>query len=95
MISRRNTAVAVAGFQRDRGLGGLLHHVGRETTALDHESVDDAVEHRAVVMLVFHVGQKVFDRLGCLGRVELHHDVAHGGGQFDLGRVLRLGHGCY
>ena len=85
---------AVVGFKRNGRLGGLLHHVGSEAAALDHEAVDHAVEHRAVVVLVVHVGEEVLHRLGSLGRVELHHDVAQGGGQLDLGGSLGVGR-CY
>jgi hypothetical protein len=74
---------AVARFERNRRARGLLLHVGGEAAALDHEAVDHAVEHRAVVVLVLDVLQEVLDRLGRLGRIEFDHDVAGRGGQLD------------
>ena len=43
---------AVVGLVLDRRAGGLLLHAGLEAAALDHEALDDAVEHRAVVVAV-------------------------------------------
>ena len=77
---------AVAGLQRNRRTCGFLLQVGGEATALDHEAVDHAVEHGAVVVLVVHILQKVGNRFGGLGRVELQHDVTGRRGQLDAGR---------
>src|SRR6185436_18740014 len=55
-----------------------------EAAALDHEAVDHAVEHRAVVVPVLHVLQEVLDRLGRLGRVEFKADRAEVGLDVDL-----------
>ena len=48
---------AVVGFVLDRSSGGLLRHAGLEAAALDHEALDHAVEHRAVVVAVLDVGR--------------------------------------
>ena len=56
---------AVPGFV-DHGLAGvgLFLHVGGMAAALNHESVDDAVEDRVVVEAGFHVIQEVADGFG-------------------------------
>ena len=53
---------AVLGFVFNGGVGRLLLHAWLETAALDHETVDDAMEDGAVIMAGFHVGQEVGDR---------------------------------
>jgi hypothetical protein len=70
-----------------RPIGGarrLLLQVGGHAAALDHEVVDDAVEHRAVVVAGLDVLEEVVDRLRRLGGVELDDDVALRGGELHL-----------
>jgi len=55
-----------------------------EAAALDHEAVDHAVEHGAVVVAVAHVLQEILDALGRLRRVELEANGAGAGTQVDL-----------
>ena len=81
---------AVAGFVLDRRAGRLLVHAGLEAAALDHEALDDAVEHRAVVVAVLDVGQEVLDRLGGFLVVELDPDGAGARFQIDLSHRLFL-----
>ena len=50
-----------------------------EAAALDHESVDDAVEYRAVVLFFLHVSEEVLDRDGCFFCVHCDDDVTFGG----------------
>ena len=50
----------------DRLAGRLLVHRLGESAALDHESVDDTMENRAVVMAVFGVFHKIAHGLGRL-----------------------------
>ena len=73
------------------GMGArvVFLHVCIHAAALDHEAIDDAVEHRAVVVLVTHILQEIGRALGRLGFIELDHDVAHAGLELHLG--LRLG----
>lgn len=53
---------------------------------MDHEVLDDAVKHRVVVVTGLDVSQKVGDRLGRLGFVQLQRDDAVVlDVQFDLG----------
>ena len=39
-------------------------HVGRQPSALDHESLDDPVEYGPVVKFLIRVGEEVFDSAG-------------------------------
>lgn len=55
--------------------------------ALNHESVDDAVEDRVVVEAGFHVIQKVADGFGRFRGVQFNDDVAM------LVSILTLGRG--
>src|SRR6266704_1835944 len=77
---------AVAGLVLDGLLGRLLAHSRLETAALDHEAVDDAVEHGVGVEPRFDVGEEILDRFrSALGvqfegndaqvRVQLYHGV--------------------
>src|SRR5690606_24354784 len=74
---------AVVGFVLDLLAGRLLVHARLEAAALDHEAVDDAMEHGVVVVAGLDVGEEVGhgDR-GLLG-VELEGDDAVVGVQFD------------
>ena len=85
---------AVARLVPDRRAGRLLLHAGLEAAALDHEALDDAVEHRAVEVAVLDVGQEVLDRLGRLLIVELDTDGAGARFQIDLSHRSFL-HGCF
>ena len=78
---------AVPGFV-DHGLAGvgLFLHVGGMAAALNHESVDDAVEDRVVVEAGFHVIQEVADGFGRFRGVQFNDDVAHAGFDFDFGQ---------
>src|SRR5574338_404969 len=78
-------AQAVIGLVADRGARRLVLQVRRESAALDHEARDHAMEHRAVVEPALHVFLEVLDRLGRPVRVQLQHDGAHAGLEFDLG----------
>ena len=69
------------------GIGGLrrlLLEVRSEAAALDHEAADHAVELRAVVMLGFHVVEKIRDRFRRGVGIELDADLARGRVEFDL-----------
>src|SRR5690606_544610 len=74
---------AVVGFVLDGGFRGLLLHAGFEAAALDHEVVDHAVKHGAVVEAAVHVVQEVGDRVGSLFGVQFDNDVALVRLQFD------------
>src|SRR5690554_1009398 len=76
---------AVVGFVFDGVAGALLLHAGFEPAALNHEVVDHAVEHRAVVKAVAHVVQEVFGGLGCFRGVQFDDDVALAGLKLDAG----------
>src|SRR5207245_4938103 len=74
----------VGGFVLDGGLGrfssfGSYWLTGFVTSPLDHEARDHAVEDRAVIKLVVHIGQEVLHRDGRLVRVELDPDLPHRG----------------
>ena len=60
---------AVFGFQRNSRARWLLLHVGGEAAALNHEAINHAVKHRAFVVFVVHILQKVFHGLGGFGGV--------------------------
>lgn len=79
---------AVVGFVLDRRLGCLLLHAGLETAALDHETVDHAVEDGVVVVTGLDVGEEVLDGFRGLFGVEFDDDVAVVGGEFDSHGVL-------
>ncbi|KAG0760181.1 hypothetical protein G6F22_019187 [Rhizopus arrhizus] len=66
-------------------MGLLLLHAGFETAALDHEAVDHAMEHGAVVEAFLDVGQEVFDGLGRLGGVQGDDHVALVRDELDAG----------
>jgi len=72
---------AVVGFVGDGGVGGLFLEVFVHAAALDHEAVDHAVEHRAVIMAGLDVGQKVFNRDRRLFLIQLQDDLALAGRQ--------------
>ncbi|MNT45252.1 hypothetical protein D3C72_1818260 [compost metagenome] len=76
---------AVVGFVFDRGMGLLLLHAGFEAAALDHEAIDHAMEHRAVVEPFLDVGQEVLDGLRGLGCVQGNDHVALVGLELDAG----------
>src|SRR4029077_16142243 len=72
---------------------GLLLEVRREAAALNHESGDDAVELRAVIVLRLYIVEEVGDGLGCRLRVQLDDEIARGGVELDL-RVCRERRHC-
>ncbi len=61
----------------------LLLHVRREAAALDHETIDDAMENCAVVVAGSNVIDKVLCCLGGFFGVEFYADDAEIGMQFD------------
>ena len=73
-------------FVFDRGLSRLLLEVWRKSAALDHESVDDAMEHRVVEMPSADIFEKVGDGFGCLRGIELDRDRTVIGVQDDHGK---------
>src|SRR3954451_5484041 len=79
--SRLDRALRLVG---DRTARLLLAEIVIEAAALDHETVNDAMEHRAVVMAVFHVLQEVLDGLRSLGGIKLEADGAEVRAQVDL-----------
>ena len=84
----RSLLEAVLAFVLDALAGGLFDEfaIGEgETAALDHESVDHAVEHRAVVVFLLHVTEEVLHGDRGLFGVEFQHDVALVGFQADFG----------
>src|SRR6266480_5627363 len=76
----------VVRFVLDRTSGRLLSHSRFESTALDHETVDDAVKHGVGVETRFDVFEKILDRLGCASGIELERD--------DAEVCLKLDHGA-
>ncbi len=66
----------VVGLVVDRWSRRLLLHVGRESTALDHETVDDTMKNRLIEEAVAHIRQKIGDGLGGLFGVQVQHDLA-------------------
>src|SRR5690554_4936749 len=80
-------AQAMMGFVRDGIAGGFLPQVLVEAAALDHEAVNHAVEHRAIVMAFFYVGQEVFNACGRLLLEQLDGDGAMVGMQYHIGGV--------
>ncbi len=83
---------AVVGFVVDRLVRGFLVHAGLKAATLHHETGNDAVEHRVVVVALVHVGQEVGGRQWRLFGIEFEGDDAKAGDvQFDLG----VGHGHF
>src|SRR5699024_9690293 len=78
-------AQAIIGFVGDGIAGGFLPQVLVEAAALDHEAVNHAVEHRAIVMAFFYVGQEVFNACGSLLLEQLDGDGAMVGVQYHIG----------
>jgi hypothetical protein len=58
------------------------------TAALDHEAIDDAVEHRVVVVTGLHVVEEVLNRLRCFLGVQFEFDDAVIRVQFDHDGIL-------
>ena len=79
---------AVVRFVADGGAGGLLFQVGGEAAALDHEVLDNAVKHRAVIKTGFDVLHKVGRADGRFAGIKAHHDVAEAG--FKLHSRIRV-----
>lgn len=75
---------AVAGFVFDWRAGRLFPEVHVETAALDHETVDDAVENRIAVVACLNVVQEVGDRPGGEFGTEFKYDVALVGLEFHI-----------
>jgi len=68
--------------------GRLLAHPRLEAAALDHEAVDDAVEHGIGVEPRFDVSEEILDRLRRALRVKLERDNAEVGLKLDHGAPL-------
>jgi hypothetical protein len=62
-----------------------LLHVGIKATALNHETVDDAMEDGAVVVAALYVFFKVGGGNRGLVAEQFQNDFAKVGGQFDHG----------
>src|SRR5229473_1342662 len=73
---------AVAGLVLDGSPGRLLAHPRLEAAALDHEAVDDAVEHGIGVEPRFDVSEEILDRLRRALRLKLEGNDAEVGVQF-------------
>ena len=70
--------------------GGALFVLGVVAPTLNHEIGNDSVKNGAVVVLIPHVLKEVGHCFGRFVGVQLHHDLAHIGGDFDFGRLLRM-----
>jgi type 1 glutamine amidotransferase len=81
---------AVLGFVLDGVVGRLLLHAWLETAALDHETVDHAVEDGVGVVAGFHVFQEVGDRFRRFLVVQFDGHVAHVGGDDYVGHCMVL-----
>src|SRR5260221_10692979 len=79
---------AVAGLVLDGSPGRLLAHPRLEAAALDHEAVDDAVEHGIGVEPRFDVSEEILDRLRSALSIELERDAAEDGLKLDHGAPL-------
>ena len=84
-------AEPVIGLVGNRAANLLALHLLGEATALNHESVDDAVEHGAIVEAFLHVAQEVGDRLWRLVWIKLEGELPHG--RYHLHARWRLGIG--
>jgi hypothetical protein len=78
------------GLVRDRRRRRLLLHAGLKGAALDQQTLDDAMEQRAVIEPVLDRAQECVDALRRLLRKELDHERAAVGLQLDA-RALRRG----
>src|SRR5271166_3192568 len=93
--ARHGDAVAlvlkpVAGLVLDRCAGWLLPKIRRETAALDHEAIDDAMKQRVVEVARAHIVDEVGDGLGRAFGIELERNLTVVGVQYDHGsRPLR------
>ena len=76
---------AVVGFIIDRRPRDFALHVGRQTTPLDHEILDHAVENGVVVKPVIDVLQEVFHRLGGPMGGQFQDNDPHAGVQLHAG----------
>lgn len=72
-------------------MGLLLLHAGFEAAALDHETVDDAVENGAVVEAFLDVSQEIGGADRRFFRVQGDDDVTLIGLQFDAGLIAHDG----
>lgn len=67
----------------NRCLVRLVGHVRRQTTTLDHEAGNDAVEQRAVIEALINISQYIGHGFrGSLG-IQLNDDIAKAGGNLD------------
>ena len=80
---------AIVGFVIYRVTRGFLHHVGGETSALDHEVADDPVENGAVIETVPRILQEILDSLRGFVLIELKRDVPFVGVQHHDGVAPR------
>lgn len=77
----------------DRGSCRLFFVLGIEPAALNHESWNNPVENRAVIVLVLDILDEIFNRCGRLVGIDLHHEFANVGREFHLESFARLGKG--
>ena len=56
-------------------VGIFLLHVLRESAALDHESVHDAMKNQPVIEFFIYIAEKVFDRTGNLVRPTISIEI--------------------
>src|SRR6266481_2042418 len=74
---------AVVGFVLDGASDRLLAHSRFEPSALDHETVNDAVKYGVGVEARFDIVEKILDRFGCASGIELERDNAEVGLKLD------------
>ena len=74
---------AIVGFVFNGSLSRLLLQTWLETSTLNHETVDHAVENRTVKKTVFDVCEKIRNSLRCFFSIQRNDEVALVGGQFD------------
>ena len=79
---------AVVGFVLDGGMGRLFFHLHVHTAALDHESLDHAVENGVGVEAFIHIFEEILHGGGSLVGIQFDKDIAGGGFQ----KHGRIGH---
>lgn len=67
----------IVGFVLNGTPSWLSHHVGCETSSLDHEVGDNAMKDRVIVKTLVDIGKDVFHGLWSSRPIELDRDVTH------------------
>jgi len=78
-------AQSIIGLVLDWSFGGLLAHVGRMPSTLDHEAFDYAMKDSPIIKSIVHISEEILHRYRCLIHVQLKRDITHRSFHKDFG----------